>query len=159
MALQDVLEKMQEHLGQLAPGVAVKFGHAAIAENDKPPRIVLAPVDSAFLPPAQRYATGPGQPRMLYLEAQDVIAHCWGKDDREAEAIRNAVIVAGRRTMPPSDFKLTAGGSERKEDAVTHNGIVRLLRFTVDLPLCEPEGSSALVTATDTTDVQTTAVP
>jgi hypothetical protein len=156
MALMDVLEKMQEHLAQLSPGTVVKFGHAAIPENDPPPRVVLAPVDSAFKPPSQRYVTGPGKPRALYTEAQDVVAHCWGADDRKAEAIRNAVIVAGRRTMPPSDFLLTAGGSERKPDKLTHAGVVRLLRFTVNLPVLEPASPSAAVTGIDAGDVAPT---
>jgi hypothetical protein len=152
MKLGTLLQGINATLASLVPGVRIHFGaeHEGLAES--PPRVVWVPGPERFMGAEPHRANPVTQPRSLATCVVPVVAKCWGRGTRAANAAQSTeyddvdavrelarqVVNAVRRSAWGS-YTLISGEHADQMDGkgLTQNGRLYLLRFEFRIPVEE----------------------
>lgn len=129
MSLREVLNLVEAQFEGSDPSVTFAMGMTEVARHGEPPRIVWVPI-SAKHSGVDRPG---GNPRPVRKRSITVVAHIWGGDYDETEALLNALVLALHKTLSGS----YQTDEEQWPTEVTAmdgaQGALCLLRFTVDV--------------------------
>jgi hypothetical protein len=127
--LAALLQDAEELLRVAYPKLQTSFHENTLDRQSSPPRIVWI-IPGAQHSPAQKV----GRPRSLLTRDVSVVAHVWGTDLAELEALVEDTIGAIHRLTYGS---VVFGGEEWPPVDDAHRGISAFLRFTVSGPVLE----------------------
>jgi hypothetical protein len=158
VALSAIFADVKAQYLRIRPGEEWLDGGEHLAANHAPPRVVWVPNldgEDTYGPPEVHDLT-PGAPRTLLECTAQVAIHLWGKDPDTVEAMRNAVIVALRRSAAAA-HKVVRGWWLGPARTVMQAGRVYVLIVTFPIPIRDVETFATVTdvpgTATDPIDL------